>query len=140
MKKTPMEMRDLEQLPVWPFSGTRIEIHGTKQFMFLSRHGGGWEAYDGDGKSVKVCHDNFTEITTGHIQHFLDSIRTRNKPYADIEDVHYSTLLCMYGNIAYRTGRRVYVDPETEGFIDGDEANALVKRTYREPWVVPEQV
>ena len=140
MKKTPMEMRDLEQLPVWPFSGTRIEVHGTKQFMFLSRHGGGWEAYDGDGKSVMVSHDNFTEITTGHIQHFLDSIRTRNKPYADIEDLHYSSLLCMYGNIAYRTGRRVYVNPETEGFFNDDEANALVKRSYRDPWVVPEQV
>ena len=140
MKKTPLEVRDLEQLPVWPFSGTRIEIHGTKQFMFLSRHGGGWEAYDGNGESVEVSHDNFTEITTKHLEHFLDCVRTRNTPMGDIEDLHYSSLLCMYGNIAYRTGRRVYVNPETEGFINDDEANALVKRSYREPWVVPEQV
>ena len=89
---------------------------------------------------MKVCHDNFTEITTGHIQQYLDCIRNRNRPQGDIEEVHHSTLLCMYGNIAYRTGRRVYVDPETEGFVDDDEANALVKRSYREPWVVPEQV
>ncbi len=140
MQKTPMDVRDREQLPVWPFSGTRIEVHGTKQFMFLSRHGGGWEAFNGGGESVAVSHGHFTEITTGHLEHFLDCIRSRNRPLGDIEDVHYSSLLCMYGNAAYRTGRRVYINAETEGFVDDDEANALVKRSYREPWIVPEEV
>ncbi len=140
MQKTPMDVRDREQLPEWPFSGTRIEIHGANQFMFLSRHGGGWEAYDGDGTAVEVSHGHFTEITTNHLDHFLDCIRTRNTPLGDIEDLHYSSLLCMYGNIAYRTGRRVYINPETEGFVNDDEANSMVKRSYRDPWVIPEQV
>ncbi|GMW01518.1 MAG: hypothetical protein AMXMBFR84_26550 [Candidatus Hydrogenedentota bacterium] len=61
-------------------------------------------------------------------------------PNADIEEGHYSTLLAHYGNIAYRTGRRLHVEPESEGFVDDAEANTLVRRSYREPWRVPETV
>lgn len=140
MKKTPMEMRDKDILPTWPFSGTRIEVYGTKQMMFLGRHGGGWEAYDADGKSVAIQHGGFTASNDGHIANFVDCIRSREMPSGDIEKLHYSTLLCHYGNIAYRVGRKLHIDPATEGFVNDDEANALVKRPYREPWVVPETV
>jgi hypothetical protein len=47
-------------------------------------------------------------------------------------------LLCHYGNIAYRVGRKLVIDPATEGFVGDAQANALVKRTYREPYTVPE--
>ncbi len=140
MRKTPMEIRDLDTLPNWPFSGTRIEIYGSKQFMMLGRHGGGWEVFDADGKSVNVTHGEFTDANHGHIGNFLDCVRSRALPNGDIEKVHLSTLLCHYGNIAYRTGRRLEIDPKTEGFVNDDEANSLVKRTYREPYVIPEQV
>jgi len=140
LKKTPLEIRDNDKLPNWPFNGTRIEVYGTKQMMFLGRHGDGWQAFDADGNSVAGEPGMFSPSNTKHGEDFVNCIRTRNKPAADIEEVHYSTLLCHYGNIAYRTGRRVHIDPQTEGFIGDDEANALVKRTYREPWVVPETV
>ncbi|HOZ45296.1 MAG TPA: Gfo/Idh/MocA family oxidoreductase [Candidatus Hydrogenedentes bacterium] len=140
LKKTPMAMRDTDTLPTWPFSGTRIEVYGTRQMMFLGRHGGGWEAFDADGKSVAIEHGRFTESNAAHQQNFIDCIRSRELPSGDIEKLHYSTLLCHYGNIAYRVGRVVHIDPNTEGFVDDDEANALVKRTYREPYVVPENV
>ncbi|HEO71715.1 MAG TPA: Gfo/Idh/MocA family oxidoreductase, partial [Candidatus Hydrogenedentes bacterium] len=135
MKKTPFTMRDTDNLPNWPFSGTRIEIYGTRQMMFLSRHGGGWEAFDADGNSVAVTPGRFTPSNAAHQQNFIDCIRSRELPNADIEKLHLSTLLCHYGNIAYRTGRVLHIDPNTEGFVDDDEANALVKRTYREPYV-----
>jgi len=140
MKKTPFTMRDTDNLPNWPFSGTRIEIYGAHQMMFLSRHGGGWEAFDGDGNSVKVQPGRFSPSNTGHIGNFIDCIRSRELPNGDIEKLHRSTLLSHYGNIAYRTGRRLVIDPNTEGFVECPEANALVKRTYREPWVVPVEV
>ncbi len=140
MKKTPFPMRDTDNLPNWPFSGTRIEVYGTKQVMFLSRHGGGWEAFDADGKSVMVKPGRFSPSNAAHQSNFIECIRSRNKPNGDIEKLHYSTLLCHYGNIAYRTGRVQHIDPETEGFVDDDEANDLVKRNYRSPWVVPEKV
>lgn len=140
MKKTPMDMRDTDTLPNWPFSGTRMEIHGTKNMMFLSRHGGGWQVFDGNGESVRIQHGHFSTSNTAHIDNFIDCMRSRELPHGDIEPLHLSTLLCHYGIIAYRTGRRLRIDPATEGFKDDPEANALVKRSYREPYVVHEEV
>jgi predicted dehydrogenase len=140
MRKTPMDVRDTDQLPMWPFSGTRIEVYGADQVMFFSRHGGGWEAFDADGKSFEVHHGRFSPSNTAHIANFIDCIRSRDLPNGDIEPLHLSTLLCHYGNIAYRTGRRLHIDQKTEGFVNDDEANAYVKRSYREPWVIPNTI
>ncbi len=140
MRKMPMEIRDLDRLPDWPFSGTRIEVYGTNQIMFFDRHGGGYQVFDADQQPVHIQHGNFTTSEHDHVENFVNCIRTRELPNADIEQLHLSTLLSQYGNIAYRTGRRLEIDPETEGFKNDDEANAMVKRTYREPYVVPEVV
>ena len=140
MVKMNMEIRDLDVLPKWPFSGTRIEVYGTKQMMFFERHGGGYQVFDESGESAIIQHGNFSRSNTDHIANFIDCIRSRELPSADIEKGHLSTLMCQYGNIAYRTGRRLHIDPETEGFVNDDEANAYVKRTYREGFEVPEVV
>jgi predicted dehydrogenase len=140
MKKVPTEIREGTGLPNWPFTGTRIEIYGTRQFMFLSRHGGGWQVFDADGKAVKEERGKFSQSNAEHIANFLDCVRTRQRPRADIEEVHISTTWCQYGNIAYRTGRKLRIDAATERFVNDPEANSLLKRTYRAPWVVPEKV
>jgi predicted dehydrogenase len=140
LKKTALETRDSDGLPNWPFNGTRVEIYGTKQFMCLGRHGDGWQVFDADGKSIAGEPAPFSITNTLHVANFVDSVRARQRPSADIEQVHLSTLLCHYGNIAYRTGRRLHIDAKTEGFVDDADANALVKRSYRAPWVVPEEV
>ncbi|MGA3167155.1 MAG: Gfo/Idh/MocA family oxidoreductase [Terriglobia bacterium] len=140
MRKVTTEIREGRGLPNWPFTGTRIEIYGTKQFMFLSRHGGGWQVFDAEGKAVKEEHGKFSQSNAAHIANFLDCVRTRTRPRADIEEVHISTAWCQYGNIAYRTGRKLHIDAATEGFVNDPEASSLLKRTYRAPWVVPERV
>ena len=140
MKKVPTAIREGADFPNWPFTGTRIEIYGTRQFMFLSRHGGGWQAYDQDWKVVGEQRGMFSESNSEHIANFLDCMRTRQKPHADIEEIHISTAWCHYGNIAYRMGRKLQIDAETEGFLNDEEANGLLKRKYRAPWVVPETV
>jgi predicted dehydrogenase len=140
MRKTPMDVRDTDQLPQWPFSGTRIEVYGEKEIMYFSRHGGGWQAFNASGESSKIYHGRFSISNTDHIENYISCIRSREMPNGDIEKVHYSTLLSHYGNIAYRTGRKLTIDPETEGFVNDDEANALVKRTYRDPWTIPDEV
>ena len=44
-------------------------------------------------------------------------------------------------NISYRLGKRqLRFDGNTETFPDDAEANALLKRKYRAPWIIPEQV
>ena len=138
MQKTPWDSRDQDILPNWPFNGTRVEIYGSKQKMCVSRHGGGWQVFDSDGKPF--CEGQGRHPHEPHIENFIECVKTRERPNSDIEELHLSSILCMYGNIAYRTGRKLHIDPETEGFIDDDEANSYVKRHYREPWVVPEVV
>jgi predicted dehydrogenase len=137
-KKTPIAFRDLDDLPNWRFSGTRIEIYGSREMMFLSRHGGGWQTFGEDGNPVRTQPGRFTNLE--HIANFLDCMRSRKRPAADIEEGHLSTLLCHYGNLAYRCGRKLKIDSRTQGFVDDAEANVLIKRTYRAPWTVPEVV
>jgi len=139
-KKVPMPVREGEGFPNWMFTGTRTEISGTKCFMNLARHGGGWQAYDENWNVVKEMRGAFSESNADHIENFLDCIRTRKEPNAPVEEGHLSTAWCHYGNIAYRTGRKLFIDPKTEGFINDAEANSLLKRAYRAPWAVPEQV
>ena len=139
-KKTTIEIRDQDVVTPWMWNGTRIEIYGSKQFMVFGRHGDGWEVFNADGQSVATTHGGYTAENRAHFTDFCDCIRTRKMPHGDIEKLHHSTLLCHYGNIAYRTGRRLKIDPKTEGFVDDDGANALVKRTYRDGYVIPDVV
>ena len=138
-QKTPFNERDRDVLPKWPFSGTRVEVYGSKNWMMLGRHGDGWEVFDGTFKSI--AHQYGRQANQEHFANFVDCIRTRKRPTADIEHLHLSTLLCQYGNISYRIGRKLVIDPKTEGFRDDKEANKLTRRAvYRSPWTVPDTV
>ncbi len=69
---------------------------------------------------------------------FLRAIATRDKPVADIEEGHISTSSCILGNIALTLGRTLVWD-STAGRVErDDEANAMLRRLYRQPWVHPE--
>ncbi len=75
-------------------------------------------------------------------QNFIDVVRSRDKSKqnAPIEEGHYSCALLHLSNIAYRTGRTINFDPVKEEIIGDKEAQAMMKRTYRAPFVVPEKV
>ena len=71
----------------------------------------------------------------------MNCIRSREKPAGDVEIGQQSVLLCHLANISYRVGnQKLAFDSETETFTNCEEANAYLKREYREPWVVPEVV
>lgn len=53
MKKTPMDLRDKDQTPNWPFNSTRIEVLGTRGFRHVGRHGDGWQVFDRNAKMVE---------------------------------------------------------------------------------------
>ncbi|MBL7153820.1 MAG: gfo/Idh/MocA family oxidoreductase, partial [Phycisphaerae bacterium] len=83
----------------------------------------------------------FGGIIDLHFDDFIDCIRTRKKPKADVEEVHLSMALCHLANISYRLGnRKLKFDGATETFPNDDEANKYLKANYRKPWVVPEKV
>jgi len=104
----------------------------------LDRYGDGWQVFGADGKSVTQSYGR--QANDEHIANFIDCIRSRQLPNGDVEELHLSTLLCHDGNISDRLGRKLKIDPQSEGFIGDAEANRLVKRQYRPPWMVPENV
>ena len=139
MKKIPADIRDSDRFPNWPFCSTRVEILGTEGFMYYGRHGAGWQAYDANGELVRSEYGR--QADKEHQDNFIDCIRTRNKPNADVEIGHKTALLCHMANISYRVGNlKLEFDPQTETFTNCDKANQYLKREYREPWVVPDNV
>jgi hypothetical protein len=59
---------------------------------------------------------------------------------ADIEEGHLSSAYCHLGNIAYRLDRKLHINPMRESFIADPEADSLLTRQYRQPFVVPAKV
>jgi predicted dehydrogenase len=88
----------------------------------------------GQERPAKV--QNGPDRTNEHIKNWVDCIRSREKPVADIELAHRSTTVCHLGNIARWTGRELRWDPTTERFLNDDEANALLSRPMRAPWTL----
>ncbi len=80
---------------------------------------------------------NAAPATRGHMRDFLAAIATRGRPVADIEQGHISTASCILANNAMKLGRPLNWD-HAKGEVTGDaEANALLQRPYRGPWVHP---
>ncbi len=73
-----------------------------------------------------------------HMRDFLAAIESRGKPVADIEQGHISTVSCILANLAMKAGRTLTWDPAKHQIVGDDEANRLLRRPYRGPWVHPE--
>jgi len=143
MQKTPDSIREsMTQFPDWyPFNATRIEIYGNKGMMILGRQGGGYQLFDEERRMIASGKQRHSEMQAAHVDNFISCIRTRQRPNADIEHGHISAALCHMANISYRLGnRKLEFDGATETFVNDQEANHFLKRTYRDPWVVPENV
>jgi predicted dehydrogenase len=79
-------------------------------------------------------------IARPHIQNWLDCIKTREKPNADVEIGHRSISVCHLANIARELGRKLRWDPETEKFVGDDEANCYLDRPKRKGYELPNPV
>ncbi len=77
-----------------------------------------------------------------HFANFVKAVRARDRKLlnADIEEGHLSSAYCHLGNIAYRLGRKLHINPSTESFVNDSEADAMLTRAYRAPFVVPAKV
>ncbi|NUQ63113.1 MAG: Gfo/Idh/MocA family oxidoreductase [Pirellulales bacterium] len=75
-------------------------------------------------------------------QNWIRAVRSRNFAdlYSDIEEGHKSAALCHLANIAYTAGRTLQFDPVKERFVGDPEADKLLTRDYRAPYVVPSEV
>ncbi|MGB7281275.1 MAG: Gfo/Idh/MocA family oxidoreductase [Candidatus Acidiferrum sp.] len=77
-----------------------------------------------------------------HFANFIDCVRSRRAEdiHAPIEEGHISVTLVHLANASYRLGRTLNFDPATEQVINDEEANQLLRGTYRAPYVVPEDI
>lgn len=77
-----------------------------------------------------------------HWANFVEAVRTGSDAglHADIHEGHLSTSLCHLANISYRVGRSLTFMPEYERFANDAEADTLLTRAYRQPYVVPDEV
>ena len=76
-----------------------------------------------------------------HFENFIECLRSRNSENlrAPLQDGHFSSTLCHLGNISYRVGRSVKFDGTTERFVGDEEADKLLGRVYRAPYVLPDK-
>jgi predicted dehydrogenase len=110
-------------------------LYGDQGYIVIANHR--WRAFSPDEQVV--AEGSGTMDATPHVRNFLDCVKSRNRPNADLATVgHPSSLLCHASNVAWRLGRQVELDAETETFPSDEAANALRTRPeYREPWTLP---
>ncbi len=77
-----------------------------------------------------------------HYKNFIDAVRTKDKKVLNgpVETAYLAASIAHLGNISYRLGRTLHFDPTKELFIGDKEANAMLTRKYRVPFIVPEKV
>ena len=89
-------------------------------------------------KEFKDEDPNVYPANRAHMRNFLKAIAERGRPVADIEEGHISTATCILANLSLQLGRGLTWDAEKERVVNDDEANKLMRREYRKPWVFPE--
>ncbi len=143
MLKTCPEVRNTDQFPYWMQNSTRIELYGTEAVMVIGRMGGGWQAFVRTKDRQPVVKDQmFGRFPDPeHQENFLDCVRSRELPNADIAEGHQTCLMIHYGNISYRLGgQKLAIDPAADQIVDNADAMKLFRRRYRKPWVLEEVV
>jgi predicted dehydrogenase len=111
-------------------SGFGAAFYGSDGTVIID--GGGYKVLDNKGKVQKTVSGNGGNAE--HVNNFLDCARAGKRPAADIEIGYRSALACHLGNIAYRTGRTVNLDPRTHQIAGDKEQEALWRREYRKGW------
>ncbi|HUS08152.1 MAG TPA: Gfo/Idh/MocA family oxidoreductase [Bryobacteraceae bacterium] len=129
-------------------AGFLVVDHGGVQVYKSSAPDVSGEAARGAGagnreKYEKVVDEKSNnEDTEPHMQNFFSAIRARDYKllHAEIEIGARSAAFCHLANIAYRLGRTLKIDPASGRFVGDAEANAMLTRKYRAPYIVPENV
>jgi predicted dehydrogenase len=139
MKKTPAEIRFSEQFPDWMQNTSRVEILGSNRMMYVGRMGGGWQVFDKEGEIVAQESGYFP--LEAHMSNFIDCVRSREQPNSDIVEGHKSSVFVHLANLSYREGgKQLVFDPETETFLNTENAGSLLTREYRKGFEIPVHV
>ncbi|GAA5509029.1 Gfo/Idh/MocA family protein [Novipirellula caenicola] len=134
------------QTPGTPSNKQGTEFIGDKGSLFVWR--GGLEASSADllrsvdvpellvrdGNVVTLPNEEKRYANIAHVQNFIDCVKTRQTPAADISIGHRSATVCHLGNIAVRSGKKITWNPQTET-IEGDaDGEQWLNKDYRKPY------
>lgn len=129
---------------VWPFvdgeSVCGVTFFGSEGYMVMPDYSSYHVFYGKErtpGPNASDPSGGMSDLA--HFENFIDAVRSRKHEElnADIAEGHRASVLFHLANIAYRTGHTVRFDPKAERFTDDPEANKLLARQYREPYVLP---
>ena len=121
------------QIPGKPSKQQGTEFIGDKGSLFVYR--GGLVANPPELlKGVDVPPIVNSEANVAHVNDFLDCVKSRKTPAADIRIGHRSATVCHLGNIAVRTGKKIHWDPTTETMVGDAETSKWLTKEYRKPY------
>jgi predicted dehydrogenase len=125
------------------FSAGEIELRGTLgtayaglgRFEVVPERGGQFQDPKPRGKPItRTFREGYGELDKAHARNFLDCVKSRQRPNADVEEGHRSTTFALLANIALATRARLDWDAQAERFTNNDKANELLDYEYRAPW------
>lgn len=137
---------EVRGFPSNPEGGAPVKGGNTIGNLFLGSEGwmwctgSGFQVYKGESaqKAMDEKSSGEDNSTALHMKNFLAACRSRDHRQlnADIEIGAMSATLCHLANISYRVGRKLQLDTAKSRFVNDNEANALITRDYRKPYVV----
>ncbi|TFG50836.1 MAG: Gfo/Idh/MocA family oxidoreductase [Candidatus Brocadiia bacterium] len=111
-------------------------FYGSKGYMAktISK----WETYMGTKQEPGPAGSGIGN----HYANYIDAIRSGDPKEFNrsIEEGFYTSALVHLANISYRLGRSLNFDPNKMKFINDDQANGMLRREYRKPFVVEDKV
>jgi predicted dehydrogenase len=120
-----------------------IELRGTLgtvyaglgRFEVIPERGGQFQDPNPRCKPLtRTAKEGYGELDRAHARNFLDCVKSRQRPNADVEEGHRSTTFALLANIALATRARLDWDAKAERFTNNDRANELLDYEYRQPW------
>jgi hypothetical protein len=150
----------LKEAAVGRGQGNGLEFFGTKGSMTISR--GAWQIYadpkqppenlipqilghPAGGPATTAAKPTpwvearreaaSNDLFAAHARNFVDCVKSRKRPNADVEEGHFTSVACHLANISLRLGgRSLRWDPDREEIAGDKEASSHLEREYRKPW------
>jgi predicted dehydrogenase len=113
-----------------------VAFYGTDGYLLIGRQS--WKLVEKRNKVAIEKSVTFSDVP--HAQNFVACIKSGARPNCDIEEGYRSTLLAHLGNLSFRVGRPLKVGPEAQTILGDDQATALLKRSGRKEFQIPENV
>jgi predicted dehydrogenase len=90
-----------------------------------------------EDKTEKDLERHVAPAIRAHLNDLLEAMQTRGRPVADVEQGYISTTACILANVSMHLGRTLQWDHARGAVVGDDEANRLLRRPYRAPWLHP---